>query len=430
MFSSSTISIAFVAVQSILAASLLGAEKLGWITVVISFVTTINQLFSFRMGEFVIRFFTKIREESDLPHACAVIKASVLVEGVTSICAFVFLYFFAPLGAAYFVSKFDPVVTVSLIRLFGIAILANLATETANGVLRITNHYKTQAAITLIQSMITFSFITLAFIFKWGFKEVLWAYLIGKIFIGVSPMVMAAVVMNREFGQNWWHNRVSILPSIKEMTHFVVSTNLSATIKQLSNESEPLWIGFFLNETAVGLYKVAMSLANLLTIPVTPLIQTAFPEITRSVVSKKWAQLRKLLRQITLISSLWTVPASLFIVIFGKWILATFYTPRFEFVPAYSPMIILLIGYAVSNIFFWNRSLLLSFGKANIPLYVLAVCGILKMGLAFFVVPLFGINGEAALLSGYFVVSTGIMILVGYQMIHKAESKEILTEAA
>lgn len=427
MFSSSTISVGLVAVQSILAASLLGSSQLGLITLAISSVTTINQIFSFRMGEFVIRFFTKAKEEHGLEHAKAIIKSSILIESITSILAFIFLILIAPVAAPLFATKFDPALLTPLIQLFGISILANLFTETANGVLRVTNHFKTQAAIGLIQSLLTFSIILLAFIFKWGFLVILLAYLVGKIFIGVSPMLMALRVMPREFGSDWWKTPISILTSVKEMTRFVVSTNLSGTIKQLSNESEPLWIGFFINEGAVGLYKVAMSVANLLTIPITPIIQTAFPEITRSVVTKKWRQLRKLLRQITLIASIWTVPATLFLVIFGEWILKTLYDP--EFLPAYLPMVILLVGYAFTNIFFWNRSLLLSFGKANIPLIVLAVGGILKMALAFVVVPVYGINGEAALLSGYFILTTGVMIMVGYAVIKKSESTEPEIEA-
>lgn len=424
MFSSSTISVGLVAVQSILAASLLGKSQLGLITLAISSVTTINQIFSFRMGEFVIRFFTKAKEENGLPHAIAIIKSSILVESITSVLAFIFLILIAPVAAPFFAKKYDPALLTPLIQLFGIAILANLFTETSNGVLRVTNHYKTQAAIGLIQSIITFSIITLAFIFKWGLLVVLLAYLIGKIFIGVSPMLMALRVMPQEFGRDWWKTRISILTSVKEMTRFVVSTNLSGTIKQLSNESEPLWIGIFIDEAAVGLYKVAMSVANLLTIPITPFIQTAFPEITRSVVAKKWAQLRKLLRQITLVASAWTIPAMIFLVIFGKWILSYIYTPKFEYTAAYIPMIILLVGYAFTNVYFWNRSLLLSFGKANIPLIVLALGGILKMALTFVVVPRFGINGEAALLSGYFILSTGVMIVIGNLVIKKAEKAE------
>ena len=423
LFSSSTLSIVFVAVQSFLSARLLGTDGFGLIALIITFATTINNVFSFRMGDFVVRFFSKAKADGDLPRAAAVIKASALIESSTSIIAFCFLFLIAPFAAKYLSKVYDPLYTSSLFRLFGVVILMNFATETANGVLRVTNHYKSQAVITLLQSIITFSLITIAYLFKWGIEDVLFAYLIGKIFIGVSPIIVAKRVMSREFGSDWWQNKLSILPSIKEMFRFAISTNLSATIKQLASESEPLWLGLFLNESAVGLYKVAMAIVTLVTIPITPFIQTSFPEITMSVVTKKWAQLRKLLRKITLVAAIWTIPASLFLVFFGKWFIRILYES--PYLPAYPAMLILLLGFGFSNIYFWNRSLLLSFGKANVPLYILAASGVLKMGLAFLLVPVFGIEGEAALLSAYFILSTGILVIIGYSMIHKAENHEI-----
>ena len=165
---------------------------------------------------------------------------------------------------------------------------------------------------------------------------------------------------------------------------------------------------------------------NLLTIPITPLIQTAFPDITHTVVAKKWAQLRKLLKQITLLAATWTIPAGIFMIVTGKW-LVWLYGP--DFPASYLTFVILLFGFAVTNIFFWNRTLMLSFGKANIPLYVLAGGAIVKMGLAFVVIPKFGINGEAALLSCYFIITT-LLVWIGYRVIRVSESTEIPEEAA
>jgi O-antigen/teichoic acid export membrane protein len=111
--------------------------------------------------------------------------------------------------------------------------------------------------------------------------------------------------------------------------------------------------------------------------------------------------------------------------LFGKWILSIWGS---EYVAAYSTMMILIAGYGVSNIFFWNRSLLLSFGKANIPLYILASVAVVKCALAFVVVPVFGINGEAALLSGNFVLSVGLLVAIGLAMIRRHEHQEPAAE--
>jgi O-antigen/teichoic acid export membrane protein len=85
---------------------------------------------------------------------------------------------------------------------------------------------------------------------------------------------------------------------------------------------------------------------------------------------------------------------------------------------------LLLVGFGFANIFFWNRSLLLSFGKANIPFYVLLITAALKTGLAFWVVPRAGIMGEGALLTAYLVISTGILVFIGRRLIQKQERAE------
>ena len=82
----------------------------------------------------------------------------------------------------------------------------------------------------------------------------------------------------------------------------------------------------------------------------------------------------------------------------------------------------------MANIFFWNRTLLLSFGKANIPLYIMFAVALLKTGLAFFVVPRYGINGEAVLLSGNFFISVGLLVAIGLWMIHKSQRQDTAAE--
>ena len=187
----------------------------------------------------------------------------------------------------------------------------------------------------------------------------------------------------------------------------------------VASESEPLLVGFFLDQQAVGLYKLALSIVNPLMMPITPFISTTFPEMTRSILAKSWRQLRRLLKRVTLISAGWTGLVMLVMLVLGRWLIKVFYGS--EFVPAYPVTMLLLVGFGFANIFFWNRSLLLSFGKANIPLYVLLATAIVKTGLAFLVVPAMGIMGEGLLLTGYLVISTAILVYLGLRRIKKGD---------
>ena len=419
LFSSSTIGLILSFIQSVFAARLLGVAAFGMLGIIITFVSNVNRLFSFRMGEFIVRFLGKELGENNRQRAGAVVKLAMLIEGSTSLIAFICLLLLAPLGARYIAKDMQ---TLPLIQLFGISILANVIAETSTGVLQITNHFRSQAFLNLAQSVVTAVLILVAFFTHGSIVFVLIAYLAGKIILGVGPAVLAFHYLPRHLGHGWWKAPLSAIPPFKEVFRFALSTNLSGTVKMIATESEPLLLGYFLDSQSVGYYKLALSIVNPLMMPITPFIATTFPELTRSVVSGLWQSLRRLLHRVTLISAAWTGAVLLVMILLGRWLIRLFYTSTF--LPAYPVTMLLLIGFGFANIFFWNRSLLLSFGKANIPFYVLLITAALKTGLAFWVVPRAGIMGEGALLTTYLVISTGVLVFIGRRLIQKQERAE------
>lgn len=416
LFSSTSLGLLLSLVQSIFAARLLGVAAFGLVGIVTSFVSNVNRLFSFRMGEFIIHYLGRELTEDNRQKAGAVVKAAMLTEAVTSLVAFAALLALAPFGARYIAKDMQ---ALPMIQLFAVSILAKLVSETSLGILQITNHFRTQAVINVIQSVITAMLILLAFLLQGSIYFVLSAYLVGKILLGISPAILAFYYLPRHLQRGWWKTPLSVLPPFKEIAQYTLSTNLSGTVKMLASESEPLWVGFFLDKQAVGLYKLALSIVNPLMMPITPFITTTFPEMTRSIVARLWSQLRRLLKRVTLISASWTGLVLLVMLLLGRWLIKLFY--GIEFVPAYPATMVLLLGFGFANIFFWNRSLLLSFGKANIPLYVLFSAAVVKIALGFWVVPCWGIAGEAILLSLYLIISTAILVYIGLRKVRQGE---------
>jgi O-antigen/teichoic acid export membrane protein len=417
LFSSTSIGLLLSMIQSIFAARLLGVAAFGSVSIISSFVSNVNRLFSFRMGEFVIRYLGKELTNENMEKAGAVVKIAMLIEALTSLAAFAALMLLAPLGAKYFAKDMQ---ALAMIQLFGVTILARLVFETATGVLQITNHFRTQAAINLAQSILTALLILLAFLLNGSIYSVLLAYLAGKIVVALGTTFMAFVYLRRHLHPAWWRTSLASMPPLKEVVRFTLSTNLSGTVKMVATESEPLLVGFFLNKEAVGLYKLALSIVNPLMMPITPFISTTFPELTRSIVTGAWGQLKRLLRRVTLISASWTAMVLLVMLVLGRWLIKILYGS--EFVPAYPATMVLLVGFGFANVFFWNRSLHLSFGKANIPFYVLLAAAVVKTLLAFWVVPQWGIIGEGVLLTGYQVISTTLLVYIGLRMIRKHEA--------
>lgn len=423
LFTSNAIS-AFI---SILTANLLGVEQFGALGIVIAFVSNINRLLSFRMGDVVVRYLGEYVTRNEMDKAGAVVKAAGLMEALTSITAYIVLALAAPFGAKYIAH--DPSVT-PLFFLYGVSILGMLTTETATGVLQVGNHYRSQSLINLIQSLVTAAIIFYAYITHAGIMVVLLAYLAGKLVTGIGPIIMAFVRLNDMLGKDWWKASFKLLPPFKELAKFAISTNLSGTINMIVRDSELLWVGWLFNTEVAGYYKTALALINLMIMPINPFISTTYPEIIRSITQKAWKQLKILLRRVTLIAGGWTLIVAAFMILLGKQLFFTPWIPwkggihavyKAEFLPALPLLIILLLGFGLANSLYWNRSLLLAFGKPDYPLKVAFWATLVKVILTITVVPILGYQWEAVLLSVYLCVTVALLAANGLAEIKKVE---------
>ena len=222
LFSSQAIVMVLSLGQSILATRLLGANTFGALVVIMTFASNVNRLFSFRMSEFIINFMGKEMANKNYSRAGAFAKIAGLTECGTSLFAFTVLMLIAPWGAQFFAKDLS---LLNYFYLYGLIILTNFATESATGILQVTNRFKIQAGINLAQSILTASLILVAFLTHGSILFVLWAYLLGKFITGLGPIIAAFIALNDKLGQGWWKAPLTGLPPIKEMAGFTVSTN-------------------------------------------------------------------------------------------------------------------------------------------------------------------------------------------------------------
>lgn len=430
LFASNVIS----AILSIVTANLLGVAVFGTLGIVTGFVSNINRLLSFRMGDVVVKYMGEALARGEKERAGAVVRLAALVETATSLLAFGALVLLAPLGARFFAkdAALEP-----LFLIFGLSILANIAAETATGVLQVTNHFRSQALINLAQSVLVAALVALAAARGASLQSVLLAYLAGKVVMGLAPVFVALYWLPRTLGAGWWRADLRLLPPWRELTRFAISTNFSGTINVFARDSEVQWVGFFFDNTVAGYYKTALALVNLVVMPINPFIGTTYPEITRAIASRQWARLRKLLRRVTLIAAGWTAAVAIGLLLFGRQVLfsdwtlfgRTFHIYSGSFLPAFDVLMVILIGYGAANILFWNRPLLLAQGLAGDALRVSFWSMLAKVALALILLPGAGYIMEAWLLTGYFLLSVGIMVWRGLNSAAKTEAKEAGTES-
>jgi O-antigen/teichoic acid export membrane protein len=418
LLSATTFSTGLSMVQGALAARMVGVEGFGLVGLITDFGSNVNRLTSFRMSQLVVHYVGDYTERGEPRRAAAVFKAAALVEIASSLLAVGLIAGLAPLAAQYLAH--DPG-SSPLFVIYGLAILANLMMESSTGLLQLADRFAALSWITVGQSVLTLILMAAAFFRSGGLTAVVVAYTAGKASGALASSVVALAEAHHRWGPGWWRAPLHLLSERRsEMVRFAWSTNLSTTIALLTRDSELLWLGAFSNPTQVGYYKVARAVTNILFVPVNPLISTTYREASLEVSAKRWPNVRYLLRSGSLLASIWTVPASLGLLFFGRWFLATVYTPAFAV--AYPPLLILLIGTLAVNVLYWNRSVLLLLGQPAYPNWVQFWAGLLKIGATFAFVPATGAIGMAVLLSAYFTGTTGVLVARTQQALRSAEA--------
>jgi O-antigen/teichoic acid export membrane protein/glycosyltransferase involved in cell wall biosynthesis len=415
LFSSNTLSAFLSALQGVLAARLLGPENYGLVSgTVIVLVSNINRLLSFRMNEAVVKYLGEALAEEKKDRAGAVVKGAALLEGLTSLLAYLILLLLAPL-AARFIAK-DPQATL-LFGFYGLVLLGNVVYETSLGVLQATRRFDRLALANLGQSLVTVTLIFAAWRTGGGPVQVLGAYLLGKLFAGLAVGVAAFRELDLTLGTGWRTASLKRLPDWRALSGFALNTNLNGTVNLAVRDSETLLIGLFRSQAEVGYFRLAQGVINLVITPIDPLIAPTYTEITRSLAQREWAQTVRLLKRVSALASAWVLPVGLALGLFGWWIIPIVYGA--ENAPAYPALTLLLVGYGFASVLHWNRPLLLALGMPGFALKATALTGLVKTALTFILVPLFGYLAEAAILAGYFVTSISLMVTKGFREIRK-----------
>jgi len=275
--------------------------------------------------------------------------------------------------------------------------------------LQIFDKFKIVAATTVAQSILTLVLVGLVYINQGGLYEIVLVYMAGKMVGAIALAASALVLAIQRWGFNWWRTPLGLLRDrSKELLRFAFSTNISATINLVNKDGELLWVSALTGPTGAGYYKLALSLANLIQLPVSPLPQATYPELSREVAAKKWGNMRYVLRQGSIMAFAYSALAGLFLLIFGRQLIAFFYTP--EFLPSYPALLILMVGLLFANTFYWNRISLLSLGLADYPAKVNSIAAVLKIVGIITIVPIYGYLGSAALLSGFYLFSVTLNV--------------------
>ena len=393
-------------VQNAFQARALGAAGIGLLAAVATFSNVINRFTSFRIDELVVKYVRLYEERRRHAQAAAVYKLAALLEMGGSVAAFLLILALAPLGVYLFS---DVPGVESIFILYGSLVLINIFFDSSDGMLQVFDRFDVKSIIDIGQGVVRLGLTVVVFFTGGGLQEMILAELAGRLLRSVAVMAFAFRTAGKQWGAGWWRTPLSVLrKDRRSLLTFAFSTNLSATVSLVSKDSEDLWVNAFLGNVTGGFYSLARTLIGLLQIPVSPLPSTTYPELSRAVAQDNWAAVRKVLGRGSVLAALYSIPVAVVLILFGREVIVLYANP--EFLPAYKPLVILVLGYTFANIFYWNRAALLAFNRPVYPTLV-NLGGMLLKVAGIFLFASYGAVAFAALLSGYYIFTVSLAVL-------------------
>ena len=216
----------------------------------------------------------------------------------------------------------------------------------------------------------------------------------GAVIGFVAPTILIGII-------SVYFTRHEIKPSlflrktiIKEISWFGFYVVLANSIGLINMQIDSLMVGHFMSEVDVGYYAVAIVFMQGITLFPQVIQRVTTPSIALYYGKNDFESIKKLIKNTMIKTFIGIICISIITAICGNYLIIILFTE--EFLPAYKPMLILLIGYTICAPIGSVGSTLSSIGKANVLFKMTVVCALMNIILNLMLIPTFGLVGAAS----------------------------------
>lgn len=317
----------------------LGVENFGLLILVQTYMTVLAELTTFQSWQAVIRYGSQCVQGGDRRSFQNLLKFTTLLDLGGAVAGVALAIAIAPLLAPYL--QWPPEV-VRQTQWCSLAILFTLV-ATPTGLLRLYNRFDLLAFHVTIFPLVRLVGTVIAVVYD----APLWGYLLAW---AVGKMVEGLVLLGFGWYQAWKHGTLKgFTLATRGLTNnhpglwkFCIASNFDSSLPIVMRQSAPLMIGLVGTPTVVGLFRIAYELSTPLMDVAKLFSQSLYPELAKLSVQRDWQPFKQLMGKTTKISSGLGLGFLLIFVVFGRPIL--FYGFGGEFVPAYGPLLLLVLA--------------------------------------------------------------------------------------
>ncbi len=272
----------------------LGTEALGMLVLIDAYVRIVDKLVNFQSWQFMIKYGSDALEKKETGGFKALVKFGTLVDGSTALagCA-------ASLALAGAIGRWQhwPPDMVGCALIYSAIIVFDVS-GVPTGILRIFDKFKLFSIQKSICASVKFFGVVYAGMRGYGFKGFLWVWMLTEIVDYVSLTIMAWIELHkRGFTRIWAEPLKGITRRYPGIWNFLISTNLTGSVKVGFRELDVLMVGKFLGLTNVSLYKLAKKICASLDRLTNPLYQSLYPELTRLWAKRNYADFKHIVKK-------------------------------------------------------------------------------------------------------------------------------------
>jgi O-antigen/teichoic acid export membrane protein len=200
---------------------------------------------------------------------------------------------------------------------------------------------------------------------------------------------------------------------LREISWFGFYVVLANSIGLINTQIDSLLIGYFMDETEVGYYAVAVLFMQLLLLMPQAIQRITTPSISAYYGKGNLEEISELIKKTILKTAMLIVPIMALLAISGQFLIEIIFTE--EFLPAYTPLLILLIGYSIYAVFVSIGTCLSSMGKVNMVFKISFVCALINTTLNVLLIPQYGLIGAASATTASLLFTTLINMIYIYK---------------
>lgn len=376
----------------------LGAYGLGLYTLIFSIYTLGIQFAGFGIGNALTKYIAE--NNGDIKKVNEFVSSGLVGSIISGFIVGAILYLFSDaIGAGIFHNlEMSGLLKITAIC-FPFIALQKTVLGTLNG-LRKMNYF---ALLNIFQNilMVIVSIILVVFL-KMEINGAILGLVYPTIFTGLFSLYF---IKNHYIYMPRFFNSTS-----RELSVFGFYVVIASSIGVINAQIDSLAIGYFMNGVDVGNYAVAMILIQGILLLPSAIQQVTSPAMAEYYGKRNYQNIKNLMENVMLKTLLITIFLSGLLALFGRYVISFFFTD--EFLPAYKPLLILLIGYSIQAPMISIGGWLASVGKVEMIFKISLFCVLINMILNVILIPRFGIIGAAIATSFSLVIS--VIISLGF----------------